>query len=664
MPILKTMKNTFLLLLTVFISANASAQEENANYCSKRTRHTNQSMKSNSLSVAQISETERYNVHYYALDLAMTNLSTNVSGTVEIHATAKENLDSALFELFSSFTINAIAVNGNQVNYSRNSSAIKVPVNALTGANFIISINYAGTPPTAATNPLGGSGVTNTSSPTWGNQVTFTLSQPFSAYEWWPCKQSLGDKADSCSVKITVPSNCKAGSNGVLENVVDLGNGSTRYEWKHRHPIDYYLISVSVAKYIDYSIYANPAGAPAPILIQNFIYDNPQTLPNFQAEIDETASFIELFSELFGPYPFADEKYGHCMAPLSGGMEHQTMTTQGWFEKSLTAHELGHQWFGNNVTCASWADIWVNEGFASYADYLMIENNYPAEKVQYMLDVHANVKSQPGGSVYCIDSLNEARIFSGRLSYDKGSAIVHTMRFMVNNDNLFFEALRNYQNAFKDSVAKGMDVKNTVEATTGVDLTAFMNEWYFGEGFPTYSTRWNSVNNQLILEISQTTSKPSVTPLFTNPLEVRFSRSGQADTTIRFSITGNTTQFIVPNVGVVTNVTGIDPSNWIINSSGSNVYDPLFLSIDETKSSHNWIKIYPNPTNDIIQFEFPEGIESMDIKVIDANGKKVMDKRLKKGEFLSVQKLPQGNYTIDFMLDENHNYSSAFIKID
>src|SRR5690606_33758647 len=118
--------------------------------------------------------------------------------------------------------------------------------------------------------------------------------------------------------------------------------------------------------------------------------------------------------------------------PLSGGMEHQTMTTQGYFEKGLTTHELGHQWWGDNVTCESWADIWVNEGFASYSEYLMLENLYPNETTSHMLDIHNNVKSNPNGSVWVQDSLNESRIFSGRLTYDKGAAIVHTFRFIMN----------------------------------------------------------------------------------------------------------------------------------------------------------------------------------------------------------------------------------------
>lgn len=644
------MKLFYALIFTV-VTINLSLTQENHSSCSKRDRFKNQQLKSNTLSVSQISETEKYDVHFYQLDLNMTNTSTYLSGTARMDATSIQNIDSVLLELYPSLAISEIRFNGSPTSFSRSATAVKVFTGVNSGQNFSIEIDYAGNPPTAQTNPLGGSGITAGSSPTWGNKVVWTLSEPFSAMEWFPCKQSLTDKADSAFVSIMVPDTCKAGSNGVLTSIDTLGNGFLKFNWQHRHPIDYYLISIAVAKYVDYSFYVTPVGAPSPILIQNYIYNNPQTLPNFIDEINETGAFIELFYDKYGPYPFEDEKYGHCMAPISGGMEHQTMTTQGFFEKKLTAHELGHQWWGNNVTCASWCDIWINEGFASYSEYLMLENLYPAEKSQHMMEVHQNVKTQTGGSVWVLDSLNESRIFSGRLTYDKGAGIIHTIRFLINNDSLFFEGLRAFQVGFKESTAKGVDFKDFMAAYTGVNLDAFFEEWYFGEGYPTYSVRWKQEGQDVLLEISHSTSKPSVTPTFTNDIEIFFNRTGQADTIIRFPITSNIEFFTIPNLGTLstTSTMNIDPANWIINNSGSIVQDNSLI-IDEQISKDDLV-IVPNPNNGIFT------IDNLDskavINVLDMYGKIVKKISFEPNTLINLNDLEKGNYLIEINLSGN-----------
>lgn len=629
------------LLAFLLFPLSVFAQEKTGS-CSHLKANKNQHLKSNTFSETQIAETERYDVHYYFLNLNMTNTSTALSGTGEIHAHARAALDSALFEFYPTFTISQITVDGLPVSYNRTNSAVKVPVNKNAGENFAIQVTYSGTPPTAATNPLGGGGMTNASSPSWGNQVTWSLSEPFSAYEWFPVKQHLSDKADSCAVWITVPTACKAGSNGLLEQVVDLGNGTHRFEWKHRHPIAYYLISVAVAQYIEYNVTANPVGS-APVLIQNFIYNNPGTLPNFQADIDETADFMELFAELYGPYPFADEKYGHCMAPISGGMEHQTMTTQGFFNNTLTAHELAHQWFGNNVTCRSWADIWINEGFASYSEYLMLADLYPGQQVSDMLDRHTNIMSQPGGSVWVEDSLNDSRIFSGRLSYDKGAAIVHTLRFLMNNDSLFFATLKTFQQQYADSTAIGTDFQAVAETVGGVDLNNFMQEWYFGEGFPTYSVRWNNLGADLIIEINHTASRPTITPTFTNDLELRFDRTGVPDTNFRFTITSNSNVFIIPNPGNINNIISIDPNNWIINANGGIVKDPNFTAgISEIKPES--VSIYPNPSNGnfVVKCDFNQA----EMTVIDTKGTPIVQQTIGNQTSIDLTSSAAGIYLV------------------
>lgn len=653
-------KKTLLSLLIFILSISLFAQKEE--FSCSHIKSKNRMLKSNTLSVDQIAETERYDVHFYLLDLNMTNLSTDLSGTVEIHGTAKEDLDSVWFELFETFTISEIKLDGNAVTYNRNLSAIKVPVNLLENDPFVISVTYNGTPPDASTNPLGGSGMTNDNSPSWGNQVTWSLSEPFSAFEWFPCKQSLTDKADSVFVNITVPSTCKAGSNGVLVQELDLGNGTTKFMWEHRHPIDYYLISVAIAEYIDYTVFANPVGAPAPIPVQNFIYNNPETLPNFQADIDETVDFIEYFSSVFGLYPFYNEKYGHCMAPLGGGMEHQTMTTQGFFNNTLTAHELAHQWWGDHVTCKSWSDIWVNEGFASYAEYLMLEEMYPGDEVSDMDDRHQNIMSELGGSIWVEDSLDGGRIFDGRLTYDKGAAFIHTLRYILNNDAHFFTSLQNYQSNFAFSTALGVDVQQIMENVSGLDLSEAFEQWYFGEGFPTYSVKWNVAENDLYINITHITSMPSITPMFTNDLDIRFQRTGMSDTIIRFSIQSTNENYIIAGLNTISNLSSIDPKNWIINNVGSIQHDlNLGTANLEEIEVVNSVSLCPNPSSDFVEIVSNE-VEVYTVKIIDPTGKLCFVRKVKTGEKINISEFQSGLYMFQIESENGEQVTRKILR--
>lgn len=612
--------------------------------CSHKGRYANQLKTSPFTNTAQVAQQQKYDVTFYKLDLEMTNLSTNLAGTVEIHAKSTQVIDSALIELYNGFTISEIKVNGVATTaYSRVGPLLNVPINLPSNQDFVVAISYSGAPPTAATNPLGGSGMTNDVSPNWNARVTWSLSEPFSAFEWFPCKQYVKDKADSVQVSIKVPDNLMAGSNGVLDSI-STTPGFKTFHWMHRHPIAYYLISVAVSDYQEYNVYANPAGATSPVLIQNFIYNHPNYLNEFQDDIDETVDMIELFADLFGPYPYDDEKYGHCLAPLSGGMEHQTMTTQGWFDASLTAHELAHQWWGNYVTCGSWADIWINEGFASYSEYLMFSNLYSFNNAQQRMNSNHNaVMQQLGGSVYVTDSLNEGAIFNGRLVYQKGGAIIHTLRHVINDDDLFFNMLRAFLEHFKNSNATGLEFKVFAEDFTDMDLTDFFNQWYYGEGYPTYSVAYNQTSTDLNIEVSQTTSRPAVTPLFTTPLDLRVTRTGMSDTIIRVNITNQTTSITIPSIPNFASINGIDPLNDIINRVGT-ITNNGFVSIEDLKADEHNLVIFPNPTAEEITVKF-EG-SARDIRLVDQKGKTVLESSIESNGKISLKELPAGQYLV------------------
>lgn len=554
--------------------------------------------------------TNAYDVRYVHLDLELERSSNAVAGTVSTTAMALQPLNQYIVELHSNLSISNVSINGQGVPYQRNGNVVTatLPNSVPQGQTFMASITYAGTPPN------GGffNGLSNGSSPSWGNQVTWSLSQPYSARDWWPVKQSLTDKIDSCRIWISTSNQNKAGSNGLLESITPLSNNRHRYEWVHRHPIDYYLLSVSVSTYVEYAITAYPVNSP-PVYILNYIYDNPGTLPNFQADIDETVDMMEEFSELFGPYPFADEKYGHCMAPFSGGMEHQTMTTQGFFNRDLTAHELGHQWFGDHVTCSYWREIWLNEGFASYSEYLFREQIQNGNALGWMNATHTNVMSSPGGSVNVPDTTDVSRMFSGRLTYDKGAAILHTMRSIINNDSLFFSGLRLYLQTYGGSTASVPQFKALMENHSGLNFSDFFQEWYYGEGFPTFSIEYLHLNDTLWLSVSQTTSVPTSVPFFHVPLELRVQRPS-GDTVVRMNLTQPTSTAIVPCTGSLTGLV-IDPNQWLINQDGSITMNGS-LSMTEWKSA---FQPYPNPTTDRLWLTGLE--ENLPYTILDASGR-------------------------------------------
>ncbi len=473
---------------------------------------------------------DAYDVTYYKLDLALEATSRDVAGSVGMRVrVGAQALDSLAFDLYqapagapagtATLVLDSVVVNGRRASGVRRAGqeataalAVLAPAGTLADAR----IYYHGTAPHGNTAAIGNALDRRDSvryAGVWHHYpVLWSLSEPFSAHEWFPCKQVLTDKADSSDVWVTTTLPNKVGSNGVLARTVALPGNRVRYEWKSRHPIDYYLISVAVAPYQEYTSYASPAGGPR-VPIVDYVYDQG-ALDFYRADIDRTAGFLENYARLVGPYPFADEKYGHSMAPIGGGMEHQTMTTQDGYDFALNAHELFHQWFGDNVTCASWADIWLNESFASYGEYLSYQAfGQPVDAPNWLNTARGYALRDPG-SVYVADTTNVARIFNYDLSYKKGALVVHMLRDLLNDDARFFRALRTYQQRFGGGTARTADLQAVFEGETGRPLGYFFQQWFRGQGYPSLAVTWHQVGTSATVRASETVSQPAVTPFF------------------------------------------------------------------------------------------------------------------------------------------------------
>ena len=449
-----------------------------------------------------------------------------------------------------------------------------------------------------------------------GVPIIWTLSEPYGAKEWWPGKNNLRDKIDSIDVFVTTPQQYRVASHGILVSETLSGNNKI-YHWKHRYPIVSYLVAFAVTNYVQFSNYATLGGDQVEILEYVF----PEDSATIAGQTANTNKMMQLFDTLFSPYPFRAEKYGHAQFSWGGGMEHQTMSFMGYYSHDIRAHELAHSWFGNMVTLSSWHHIWLNEGFATYATGLSFEHMsdgywWPVWKRN---TVNA-VVSEPDGSVYCEDTTSVSRIFDARLSYHKGAYVLHMIRWVM-GDEAFYTAIKNYLNdpmlAYR--FATNEDLKAHFETACNCNMTEFYNDWYYGEGYPTYGISVNQLENQQVLvTINQDQSDPSVS-FFEMPVPV-VVYGEERDTTLIFENTYSGQEFYA-DPGFVIDSVKFDPDLWLISKSSF-----ITLGIDNLTPEQK-IQIYPNPADDHILFTIPNVLIKK-VEVSDLSGSVILDRSI------------------------------------
>ncbi|WP_336516155.1 M1 family aminopeptidase [Pollutibacter soli] len=536
-------------------------------------------------------------IKYHRFNLTMNpDVSpATISGSVTTYFVTKvANVNTIKFDLYnngmdgdsfryhgSSYTLTEA------VHHIVDTLTINLPVTiAAAGTLDSVTVFYHGTPPQSA-NSRGYKRTTISSS-----NILSTHSSGYFARQWWPCKHTLGDKIDSVDIVVTSPSAYVVAATGMVQNANPTTvSGNKTWFYKMRNPVAHYLIAIAVHPYTVYnSPPANISGTMVPI--RNYLTSGTNTA-TVRGVCDAMKGAMEYFSSIYGDYPFKNERYGHVVYTFGGGMENQTSTFVGASavsDASIMAHELAHQWFGDNVTCNSWGNIWVNEGFARYSEVLYAEHlagntsGGNTKRASYKTNAQSAT-----GTVYRYDTevVTEAdhtgKIFNSAMVYDKASIVISMLRKLVGDAN-FFQALKNYQaiDSLRYGYSSTEDVKHHFEYISGMDLDSFFDDFIYKSGYPTYTVRYDpsaTAPYKVAFTLTQAKSAGSTVNYYNTVLPLRF----------RNTTSGKDTMIYVAddpsNAGVVlqytlsfpVNSVTIDPYSEAYTYGGTVVLSPVTL---------------------------------------------------------------------------------------
>jgi len=525
-------------------------------------------------------DSHKTDVQHYRLDFEVDPDAHTFTGSTTMTVASRiDDLSTFRFWLNSSMAIGSVEVDGHAVEWRRR-SAMRVDVDLNRSYDvdeiFDIKVSYGGVPdsPWFFSNQD-------------GHPVVSTFSQPWNSSAWWAVKDDNSDKATG-ELLVTVPSALTVVSNGLLVATDNVGGGRRRFHWRTDYPTSPYLFAFSATVYNTFSSDFHHDEGSMPV--DFFIYPASDTTANrngWRRSVDMLATF----EVLFGPYPFREEKYAIYQWQLAGGMEHQTATGQGGnnaFSARLTSHELAHQWWGDMLTCATWHDVWLNEGFATYSGALWFEfesgTSDPDRRRTFM---EAWRPDEFEGSVYVHDISDPNRIFSTDYSYRKAAWVLHMLRGVV-GEEAFFNTLAAYRQRHEYATATTEDFRAVVEEVSGVGLEWFFDEWVYGGGAPSYRYGWqeHEVNGQRFLEIILEQGQSG--PVFEMPIEVVTLENGERRSyTVRND--ARVENLLIPVTAEVDDV-DLDPEEWILTRfKARSVFldgPPKVVAIEPTPESH------------------------------------------------------------------------------
>jgi aminopeptidase N len=415
-----------------------------------------------------------YDALHYTIDLDADLATGVIAGTVTMRARATQSL--SRFNLdFGGFTVSHILVNGSAATFQRERRELIItPAQAIReNTEFEVAVSYSGVPGRNIPEMEYSFGRGWTAY----NKGAYVVSEPDGASLWYPVNDHPSDKA-TYTIIMTLAKPLVVAANGHLEEIIDEGNALT-YRFEVSDPTASYLVTLHIGDLVQVS-----GGEVDGVPIRNYF---PGRLASrAETTFEDTDEMMQVFNLAFGNYPF--EAYGAVIVDTNLGfaLETQTLSTFGaniigtGLDQQVTiAHELAHSWFGNHVSPTTWRDIWLNEGFATYASVLWIEDQYGASRANEVMNSWYGAVQR---NRTIIGDPGLRNLFSISV-YFRGAWTLHTLRHDV-GDETFFNIIQTYQRRYANDHASIPDFIAIAEELSGRDLDAFFDAWLYQENIP------------------------------------------------------------------------------------------------------------------------------------------------------------------------------------
>lgn len=565
-----------------------------------------------------------YDITFYDIDLKIDPGDSTITGKVGVQGISLiSSLSMVELDLFSGLNIESVKnEQGNDLSYTHDSNLLSVTLNnpVSNGNSFNIIIDYDGKPQSSGF----GSFEFDEYPLNSGVPMIWSLSEPYGARDWWPCKDTPNDKADSVNISLEVPSGLIAASNGTLVDT-EVNRGWTTYHWQERYPIATYLVSVAIHSYtVFYDWYEY--GVSDSMRLEYYVF--PDNYDKVQYNYSLTKDMLGAMADRFGEYPFIKEKYGHAEFTRGSGMEHQTLSSMGGYSEASIAHELAHQWWGNMVTCANFHHIWLNEGLATYSKALWYEkrdnniqslhNEMAGNRNYYFNYPEGRDYSYEDSRLFVADTSNIRRIFDPSLSYAKASWVLHMLRRVV-GDSAFFSGLQEYGDRYRFKSAVTEQFRDVMEEISGMNLDSFFQRWIYGEYYPIYEVVYSQSDNNLLVRINQIQDSN----IFEMPIDIKatFTDGSESTWVVQNTVRNELFTLPIPDGKAIENME-LDPDSWILKKISEIRLGTLGNGV--IPNEFHLYPVYPNPFNASITIRFDLDNEGeVQLNIFDIKGNKV-----------------------------------------